>query len=278
MNGKTCLAGVIGWPVAHSRSPLIHNYWCEKYNVNAAYVPLPVHQGEVGKALRGLAVAGFRGVNVTIPHKEAAFSVCDELTLVAQRAGAANTLVFKEGRIIGDCTDGTGFCENILAHGGQLKGKAIILGAGGAARAIIAALLDREMDVVVANRSRDRAESLVGSLKEGHVIDWSEWPEHLGETSLLVNATSLGMQGKASLDWDRALEKSSPDLCVADIVYTPRETPLILSAQKKGLKTVDGLGMLICQAVEGFRLWFGVKPEMDEELIRRLDHDLNQKQ
>ncbi|MDF7674886.1 shikimate dehydrogenase [Acetobacteraceae bacterium ESL0709] len=275
MDGKTELAGLVGWPVSHSRSPLIHNYWCEKYKVNAAYVPLPVPSGEVQTALRGLAAAGFKGVNVTIPHKEAAFAVCDELTSTAQRAGAANTLRFEKGRIIGDCTDGTGFCENVLTHGGRLEGKVVILGAGGAARAVIAALLDRGMKVMIANRSRERAEVLTEALKGGEVIRWDEWPDHLAGTQLLVNATSLGMHGAASLDWDKALEKASSELCVADIVYTPRETPLIQAAQRRSLKTVDGLGMLVCQAVEGFRLWFDVKPEVDDVLLGRLDDDLN---
>lgn len=275
INGSTKLAGLIGWPVAHSRSPLMHNYWCEKYELNAAYLPLPVIEGQVEMALRGLAAAGFQGVNVTIPHKEAAFAACDELTETARRAGAANTLRFENGRIIGDCTDGTGFCENILAHGGRLEGTALVLGAGGAARAVIAALLDRGMKVLVANRSRTRAETLIQTLKGGEVIEWANWPEHLAGTSLLVNATSLGMHGGPSLDWEKMLEKAPLSLCVTDLVYTPRQTPLLRAAQKRGLKTVDGLGMLIFQAIEGFRLWFGVTPELDDVLVRRLDNDLN---
>ncbi|UMM63333.1 shikimate dehydrogenase [Aristophania vespae] len=275
MDGKTELAGLVGWPVSHSRSPLMHQYWCKKYNVNAAYVPLAVKPGQVEMALRGLAASGFKGVNVTIPHKEAAYTICDELTPTALRAGAANTLKFVNGRIIGDCTDGTGFCENVLAHGGSIEGTVIILGAGGAARAIIAALLDKGCKVLIANRSVDRAKALVKALKGGDVIGWDEWPARLSEANLLINGTSLGMHGAPSLDWQKAMALAPAHLCVADIVYTPRETPFIKAAQEKGLKTVDGLGMLIYQAIEGFHLWFGVKPELDDELIERLNADLN---
>ncbi len=274
IDGKTRLAGVIGWPVEHSRSPLLHNHWCRVHQVNGAYVPLPVAPGRLEAALRGLAAAGFRGVNVTIPHKEEAFRLCDELTETARRAGAANTLRFVEGRIIGDCTDGTGFCDNLAAHDVRLEGQALVLGAGGAARAVAAALQDRGCEVFIANRTAARAEALVQALGAGMVLDWAEWPDRLGEMSLLVNATSLGMGGREDMDWATLLQAGQAGLSVADIVYTPRQTPLLKAAQKHGFRTVDGLGMLICQARAGFQAWFGVLPEADEASFDLLAQDL----
>ncbi|WP_182080707.1 shikimate dehydrogenase [Bombella favorum] len=274
IDGKTRLAGVIGWPVEHSRSPLLHNHWCRVHQVNGAYVPLPVAPGRLEAALRGLAAAGFRGVNVTIPHKEEAFRLCDELTETARRAGAANTLRFVEGRIIGDCTDGTGFCDNLAAHDVRLEGQALVLGAGGAARAVAAALQDRGCEVFIANRTAARAEALVQALGAGTVLDWAEWPDRLGEMSLLVNATSLGMGGREDMDWATLLQAGQAGLSVADIVYTPRQTPLLKAAQKHGFRTVDGLGMLICQARAGFQAWFGVLPEADEASFDLLAQDL----
>ena len=274
IDGKTKLAGVIGWPVEHSRSPMLHNHWCRVHQVNGAYVPLPVKPGQLEMALRGLAAAGFRGVNVTIPHKEEAFRLCDELTETARRAGAANTLRFAEGRLIGDCTDGTGFCDNLQEHGVTLKGCALILGAGGAARAVAAALQDRGCEVFISNRTAERAEALVQALGAGTVLDWAEWSDRLGEMSLLVNATSLGMGGRGDMDWPTLLQAGKPELSVADIVYTPRQTPLLKAAQQRGFRTVDGLGMLICQARAGFQEWFGVLPEADEASFDLLAQDL----
>ncbi|MCT6844967.1 shikimate dehydrogenase [Bombella apis] len=274
IDGRTRLAGVIGWPVDHSRSPMLHNHWCRVHQVNGAYVPLPVKPGQLETALKGLAAAGFRGVNVTIPHKEEAFRLCDELTETARRAGAANTLRFVEGRVIGDCTDGTGFCDNLLAHGVRLEGRALILGAGGAARAVAAALQDRGCEVFISNRTASRAEALVQALGGGIVLDWTDWPSRLGEMNLLVNATSLGMGGRDDTAWSSLLQKGQEGLSVADIVYTPRQTPLLKAAQERGFRTVDGLGMLICQARAGFQEWFGVLPEADEASFDLLAQDL----
>ncbi|MXV44546.1 shikimate dehydrogenase [Saccharibacter sp. 17.LH.SD] len=275
VNGKTQLAGVMGWPVSHSRSPLMHNYWCQEHHVNGVYVPLPVAPNMVETALRGLAAAGFRGVNVTIPHKEVVYRACDELTAMAQRAGAVNTVRFEQGKIIGDCTDGTGFCDNLQAHHIPLKGCVLILGAGGAARAIAAALLDRGCSVLITNRSEERARALVEALGEGEVVPWDEWPRRLKDVQLLVNATSLGMGGVPGLEWFEALANGHDGLAVADIVYTPRQTPLIKAARQRGWQTVDGLGMLIYQARAGFHQWFGVMPEITEAVFNLLVRDLN---
>lgn len=275
INGETRLAGVIGWPVSHSRSPLLHNYWCRTYQVNGAYVPLPVPPKQLKTAVHGLVAAGFRGANVTIPHKEAVFHVCDRLTTVARRAGAVNTLSFDQGEIVGDCTDGVGFCDNLAAHGVSVMGKVLILGAGGAARAVAASLLDHGCEVLITNRSLERARALVNALGAGEVIAWEEWPEQLAGASILVNATSLGMNGQPDFDWNAALADGHEGLRVADIVYTPRQTPLLKAAQKRGWQTVDGLGMLIYQARAGFERWFGVLPDVDKTVFDLLAHDLN---
>ncbi len=270
IDGHTKLAGVMGWPVEHSRSPMLHNHWCRVHDVNGTYVPLPTRPEHFEAALKGLAAAGFRGVNVTIPHKEAAMRACDSMTDTARRAGAVNTVRFENGHIIGDCTDGTGFCDNLTAHGVTLSGRALILGAGGAARAVAAALLDRGCEVVVANRTMARAEAMVEALKGGEAVEWYDWPSLLPGCSLLVNATSLGMNGKADVDWSAMLRQAGSSLCVTDIVYTPRETPLLKAAKAADLQTVDGLGMLIHQARAGFRSWFGVDPEADEATFNLL--------
>lgn len=275
INGKTQLAGVIGWPVRHSRSPLLHNHWCSVHDVDGAYVPLPIAPDQLEAGIRGLAAAGFRGANVTIPHKEAVFQLCDQRTPVAQRAGAVNTLCFEDGKIIGDCTDGTGFCDNLIAHGMALEGTVLILGAGGAARAVAASLLERGCRVLITNRSPERAQALVEALGEGEVVSWSEWPERLAEVSLFVNATSLGMNGNPGLDWEAAFAKGPHILNVADIVYTPRLTPMIKAAKARHWQTVDGLGMLIYQARAGFARWFGTMPEADKAVFDLLARDLN---
>ncbi len=255
------LAGVLGWPVAHSRSPRLHGHWIARHGLDAAYLPLPVRPERFGAAVRALVDLGFAGANVTIPHKEAAFALCDSRTARAERAGAVNTLVFRDGRVEGDCTDGWGFVQSL---GGLdvARGPAVVLGAGGAARAVVAALLDEGCPrVVVVNRSRARAEALAGAL--GGAVEVAEAPS-LGGCALLVNATSLGMRGQPPLALDVATLPA--EAVVADIVYAPLETPLLAAARARGLRGVDGLGMLLHQARGGFEAWFGVRPEVDEEL------------
>lgn len=276
ISGKTMLAGVIGWPVSHSRSPALHNFWCARHGVDGAYVPLPVKPGALPVALKGLMAAGFKGANVTIPHKEEAFRLVDTLSSAAKRAGAVNTILFDaDGTLRGDCTDGTGFVANLEAHGCIPSGRVLVLGAGGAARAVVAALLDAGCDVVVANRTRERAENLVAALGGGTVFEWDRWPEALPNCTLLVNATSLGLAGHQDYDWDVPLREAPAEMTVADIVYVPLKTPLLRTAKARGLKTVDGLGMLIHQARAGFAAWFGTWPDADAEtralLVRGLD-------
>ena len=265
LSGHARLAGVLGWPVSHSRSPRLHGYWLETLGIDGAYLPLPVHPEDFAAAVRSLAALGFRGANVTIPHKQAAFEVCDVVDATARRAGAVNTLVFRDGRIEGSNTDGFGFLETVRdqAPGWQpADGPAVLLGAGGAARAIAAALLDAGCPLVtLVNRSRDRAEALAREL--GVPIAVAEAPPLAG-AALLVNTTSLGMQGHPSLEIDLAPLPAAA--VVADIVYVPLETALLTAARGRGLRAVEGLGMLLHQARPGFEAWFGAAPRVDATL------------
>lgn len=266
LSGHARLAGILGWPVAHSRSPRLHGFWLERHGVDGAYVPLPVRPERFAQAVRSLADLGFRGANVTIPHKEAAFAVCDEVAPFARRAGAVNTLVFREdGTIEGSNTDGYGFLESIREEvpGWRAdRGPAVLLGAGGSARAVAAALLDAGCPrLTLVNRTRARAEALAREL--GGPIGVAERAP-LGDAALLVNTTSLGMQGQPPLELD--LAPLPAGAVVADLVYVPLETPLLAAARARGLAAVGGLGMLLHQARPGFARWFGVEPQVDAAL------------
>lgn len=274
ITGKAKLAGVIGWPVAHSRSPLIHNFWLERYKIDGVYIPLPVKDENFEILIRGMMAAGFRGCNVTIPHKERAFQICDVLDANAQHIRSVNTLMFRDdGSIYGTSTDGDGFIASLETQNVNLeKGSALILGAGGAARSVVAALVQRNISVFIANRTYERAIELAKAYDLAQAIKWHEWPKHLENITLLVNATSLGMEGANSCDFD--LTHASKDMVVSDIVYVPRETPLLKAARQRGLKTVEGLGMLLHQARFGFSQWFGVDPVVDQEITELLANSL----
>jgi shikimate dehydrogenase len=267
LTGHARLAGVLGWPVAHSRSPRLHGVWLERHGVDGAYLPLPVRPERFADAVRALADLGFRGANVTIPHKEVAFAVCDSADATARRAGAVNTLVFRDGRIEGSNTDGYGLLENLraaLAPGWTAaEGPAVVLGAGGSARAVAAALLDAGCPrLTLVNRTPARAEALARVLG-GPVAVADHAP--LEDAALLVNTTSLGMQGQPALALD--LAPLPPGAVVADIVYVPLEMPLLAQARARGdLRAVPGLGMLLHHARPGFEAWFGVAPAVDAAL------------
>ncbi|MBL8707977.1 MAG: shikimate dehydrogenase [Rhodospirillaceae bacterium] len=268
--GKTLVAGVFGWPVAHSRSPRLHGYWLRKYGIDGAYLPFATAPEDIFAAIRALPKLGFRGANVTLPYKEAALDAVDDLTPVARRIGAVNTLIVGEdGAIRGDNSDGFGFLAHLRASAPLWRadaGKAIVIGAGGAARGIVVALLDAGLrDIVVINRTASRAESLAADLGPGiAVMDWDDRAAALKEASLLVNTTQLGMKGQPPLDLD--LEHLPPAAVVDDIVYTPLETPLLAQARARGHVAVDGIGMLLHQARPGFKAWFGREPEVDAGL------------
>jgi shikimate dehydrogenase len=265
LSGHARVAGIAGWPVTYSRSPRMHGFWLQRYGIDGAYIPLPIQPGDFHTAIRGLVAAGFAGANVTIPHKLAAFEICDEVDASAHRAGAVNTLEFREGEIVGSNTDGYGFIANLRANGvDPVSGPALLLGAGGSARAVAAALLDLRAQVTVANRTPSRAEALARDLPGLRTVDWKDRLAALADHALLVNATPLGMVEHEALDLD--LGCASDTLVVADNVYVPLETPLLAAAHARGLHCVEGLGMLLHQAVPGFLAWYGVEPEVDDEL------------
>ena len=273
LTGKARLAGITGWPVSHSRSPRLHGFWLDRYGIDGAYLPLPIEPARFPEAVRGLMLSGFAGINCTIPHKIAAFEVCDVVDPSARRAGAVNTLVFENGRIIGSNTDGWGFLENLRANGiDPGAGPALVLGAGGSARAVSAVLLDLGVKVTLANRTRRRAEELARELPGLVVIDWDKRDLALADQALLINTTSLGMAGQPPLEID--LDRGAAGLTVADIVYVPLETPLLAAARVRRIRCVGGLGMLLYQAIPGFRTWFGVEPSVDEDLRRFVAADL----
>lgn len=269
-SGKTRLAGVLGWPVSHSKSPRLHGYWLRHHGLDGVYVPLPTPPERLKEALRGLVAMGFAGANFTVPHKEAVMPLLNEISPTAKRIGAVNTIVIApDGRTCGDNTDAFGFIENLKSAvpGLAITGRdAVVLGAGGAARAVCVALADAGAGcVTVINRTRERAETLAAALG-GHitVADWAERERALSGAALLINTTSLGMTGQPALDI--ALDALPKTAVVNDLVYAPLETRLLAEAKARGNAAVDGLGMLLFQAQAGFEAWFGVKPEVTPEL------------
>jgi shikimate dehydrogenase len=263
-------ACVIGWPVEHSRSPSIHRYWLAQYGIDGAYEKEAVRPGELSDFLGSLAKRGYVGANVTLPHKEAALRLAAVADEAARAIGAANTLWLDQaGRLCAGNTDAYGFITNLEAETSdwnKARRPAMVLGAGGAARAILHGLLNEgAASIVLANRTRGRAEDLAKAFGPSvTVIDWVDRERALAGAGLLVNATSLGMTGKERLDLD--LTALPTDAVVADIVYSPLETELLAAAQARGNRTVDGLGMLLYQAVPGFERWFGVRPEVTPKL------------
>lgn len=262
------LAGVIGSPVAHSRSPALHGYWLKRYGIKGHYVPLDIAQADLPEALRMLPKLGFVGVNVTIPHKETILSLADIVTDRAALIGAANTLIFrKDGRIHADNTDGAGFIANLRQHAPQwvpASGPAAVFGAGGAARAVVASLLEVGVpEIRIANRTRPRAEALRSDFGARVTVhDWVQAANMLEDATCIVNTTSLGMMGKAP--FRVPLDALSHRALVTDLVYTPLRTDFLQVAEAMGCTVVDGLGMLLHQAAPGFERWFGQRPEVDD--------------
>lgn len=266
------LAGVLGSPVAHSRSPALFRHWLRQYNLPGYYIPMDVSPGDLAGAIRSLPKLGFVGVNVTIPHKEQALQIADLVTDRAALMGAANTLIFRaDGKVHADNTDGYGFVEN-LRHGAPgwepAAGPAAVIGAGGAARAVIASLIDVGVtEIRLTNRTKTRSEALrqeFGTKVE--VFDWVQAGNALENARTVVNASALGMTGKA--EFRVPLDALSKEAVVTDLVYTPLRTAFLDRAAEIGCVTVDGLGMLLHQAAPGFERWFGQRPEVDEETRR----------
>ncbi|BBK39755.1 shikimate dehydrogenase (NADP(+)) [Allostella sp. ATCC 35155] len=271
LTGKARLAGVMGWPVSHSRSPRLHGHWLERYGIDGAYVPLAVRPERVCDAVRALPILGFSGCNLTVPHKELVLPALDRIDPLARRIGAVNTVVVAaDGALEGSNTDAFGFIQSLreAAPGwSAAAGPAMIVGAGGAVRAIVVALQQAGVaEVRIANRTRARAETLAAEFGGVAVVDWVDRARALDGVGLLVNGTTQGMTGEPALDLD--LTHLPASAIVADIVYVPLMTPLLAAAAARGNPIVDGLGMLLHQARPGFEKWFGVAPQVDADLRR----------
>ncbi|WP_171212131.1 shikimate dehydrogenase [Ruegeria sp. HKCCA5426] len=268
--GRIPLAGVIGHPVAHSKSPTLHGHWLKSYGLAGHYIPMDVAPDDLEVVLRSLPKAGFVGANVTVPHKEAALRLADNVSDRAQKIGAANTLVFREdGAIHADNTDGYGFMENLRSGAPDWTpgdGPAVVFGAGGAARAVLQALVEAGVPkIMLTNRTRTRADKLKEEFGQTiTVVDWVQAGNVVEDAELVVNTTSLGMQGQ--LELRVPLDGLQPGAVVTDLVYAPLKTHLLQTAEEAGCTVVDGLGMLLHQAVPGFESWFGVRPEVNLDL------------
>jgi len=283
LTGKAKLAGVIGWPVSHSLSPVLHGHWLEQYGIDGAMIPLAARVEDFAAVIDGARRAGFKGVNVTVPHKESAFAIAHKVDAAAKSAGAANLLIFQDGKIEGCNTDSLGLAESLRENIGSLNGKPVVLlGAGGAARGAILAL---EMlgagKIHLLNRDAHRAKTLAASLapqvkaavEPGALSDWNKV---VGGAVLVVNSTSAGMGANPPLDIDLAALPKSAAVC--DIVYNPLETKLLKDAAAHGHKTIDGLGMLMHQAVPSFEAFFGVRPQVTPALRAALVQVLSVRQ
>jgi len=263
------LAGVIGNPVAHSRSPRLHKHWLKRYGIEGDYVPLHVVEDDLEQVIRTLPKMGFVGVNITIPYKVAVMQIADQVSDRATLIGAANTLIFrKDGKIHADNTDGYGFLANLRQNSRweATAGPSAVLGAGGAARAVIEALLEAGVtEILLTNRTRDKADGLRHEFgSKITVVDWVQAGNIVEEAALVVNTTSLGMTGHPELRVP--LDGLQPGQVVTDLVYSPLQTRLLREAEAAGCSVVDGLGMLLHQGVPAFERWFGVRPEVDDEL------------
>ena len=272
------LAGVIGWPVAHSRSPLIHNYWLEKHGFAGSYVQLAVAPGHLSVALPGLAALGFKGCNITIPHKVDALQLVHMLDANAARVGAINTVVVQpDGQLKGMNTDGFGYIQSLLDAKPDWRadaGPITVLGAGGAARAVVLALKEQgAKEIRLLNRSPDKAKALAAEFGAPiSALPWEQRHDALADCALLVNTTSMGMHG--GLELDLSLSKLPVRALVSDIIYVPMQTALLAAAQARGNQTVNGLGMLLNQARPAFEAWFGVLPDITPELRALVENTL----
>jgi len=270
LTGKTKVAGILGWPVSHSKSPALHGFWLREHDIDGVYVPFPTHPDDLKKALLALPLLGVVGVNLTVPHKEEALSIVKDVSSVAYRAGAMNMVkVHENGAMFGDNTDVSGFMDNLkqeVPTWNPAAGPAVVLGAGGASRAVCVGLTDAgcpEIRLVnrTPKRSKDVAKKIGGNIV---AVPWEDRQTALKGAAVLVNTTTLGMTGQPPLEL--TLDSLPDGTVVTDIVYAPLETPLLADARARGLVTVDGLGMLLHQAVPAFAAWFGVTPQVTAEL------------
>ena len=268
-------AAVIGYPVSHSLSPEIHGYWINKYNIPATYGRVEIVQERLQHGVQQLKDSGYAGFNVTLPHKQDIMALCDHVDPVARAIGAVNTVIIDDGRLHGRNTDAQGFMQALCEGAPDLKlkgAKVLVLGAGGASRAVMYALKSAGVwDLRITNRTKSHAQD-IGAAFGGEVIEWDNKEKSLQDIDLIVNTTSLGMKGKDDLVLDLSLLPAQAVVC--DIVYNPRHTPLLQSAAARGNVTVEGLGMLLHQAAPAFEAWFGVRPEVTDELREKLNRIL----
>ncbi|WP_316231305.1 shikimate dehydrogenase [Bradyrhizobium sp. SZCCHNR1051] len=268
------LAGVIGMPVAHSRSPTIHNFWLNAHGLRGAYVPLAVQPERLKDALAGLVALGFRGCNVTMPHKQTAMPLLDRVNETARRIGAVNTIVVEsDGTLSGFNNDGNGFVQSLRDARPDWRaneGPILLLGAGGAARAVVVALLENgARDIRISNRTAEKAQAIAAEFGSAiSTVAWKDRSAAVADVALLINSTDRGMIGKPALEID--LGRLSAKTLVADLIYTPLETPFLADARGRGCTTVNGLGLLLNQARLAFQAWFGVLPDVTPELIKAI--------
>lgn len=260
---------VIGHPISHSKSPLIHGYWLEKHGLSGSYEAIDIPTHDLKQCVADIIKDGFSGFNVTIPHKISIMAICDEVDVLATAIGAVNTVTIKDGKLYGTNTDGFGFIENIKRNSSDFdfkKGKAVVLGAGGAANAVIYALLQEGVpEIFITNRTKEKAQKLTAfDPQKIKAIDWALRHDVLENANLIINTTSLGMAGNPALEIN--LRAAPAHALVTDIVYAPLMTDLLTRAKSCKLRTVTGIGMLLHQARPGFALWNGVLPEVTEEL------------
>ncbi len=271
---KAC---VIGWPIKHSRSPIIHNYWLKKHNIDGLYESVAVEPKNLESFIRNLENNGYRGCNVTIPHKESVVDLVDEFDDIVAQTGSLNTVYLENKKILGTSTDGQGFLNNVCAHYPTFdpQNKTVfMLGAGGSAKAICQKLISaRAKKIFVLNRTTERAIELQKQFGDKiQPVQTTETHQHLQTTDLLINTTSKGMIGQPPLDFD--IDKLPRHAIVADIVYVPLKTQLIKQAEARNIKAVPGLGMLLHQAVQGFEKWFGVRPAVTQQLYELVEADI----
>ncbi len=276
---KPLLAGVIGSPILHSKSPKLHSFWLNKYKINGHYIPIHVEITELQDKIQSLIKLGFRGLNVTLPHKTAVLSIADTITDRASVIGAANTLYFNlDGKITADNTDGYGFKQNIYHHYPEwepVAGPAVVLGAGGAAKAVLYTLLSEGVPKIkLLNRTKAKALALAENFgNKVEVLDWYAVDDALKASHMVVNTTSLGMIGQPDLQLN--LKNLAKSALVCDLIYTPLETTILKTSRNLGYRTVDGLGMLLYQAELGFSNWFNIKPDIDIQLRQFMINDVD---
>ena len=275
---KFLLAGVMGWPIAHSRSPMLHNYWLSKYGLAGSYVPLAIKPEGLAAALRALHPLGFAGASLTIPHKQAAMSIVDEVDAVAKKIGAISCVTVRpDGSLIGSNNDSYGFIHNLKQERPEWRvdaGPIVVIGAGGGSRAVCHALAqDGAREIRLINRTFERAQKMAAEFGAPlTALKWEQRADALADAAMVVNATSQGMQGQPALDIDIGrLPKSA---LAADIIYIPRETPFLAAARQRGNRTINGLGMLLHQGRPAWKSWFGIEPEVTPELRTLIENSL----